>query len=125
VSNHDTPVLLSLNIQTDMVRNINVFGLVFVTSFAVVVTLIDLIILKYVIFFRKTRQKLAPRIDRWIQDGIFQFQRRAYETQKDGIWDRLEREIPTTVTEHLLSDLPLETPSTQDQGPQKTATISE
>ena len=65
--------------------------------------------LKFLIFLSGFRRALAPRIDRWIQDGVFQLQRRAYE-DKDGIvWKDLDKEIPITVDNELLVDLPIET----------------
>ena len=65
--------------------------------------------LKLFMFFSKFRSALAPRIDHWIQDGVFQLQRRAYEGCQQGTWELLNSEIPVTVTQDLLHELPLET----------------
>jgi len=86
--------------------NINFFALVFMLTFSVTVTLLDLLLLRFFIFMSRFRVALSPRIDRWIQDGIFQLQRRAYETHAQ--WRDTEEEIPVTVGNVLLPDLPLE-----------------
>ena len=97
-------------IQADILgRNINVFGLVFVITFATVATLLDLVLLKFLIFLGGFRRALVPRIDRWIQDGVLQLQRRAFESNNEGVWERLDKEVPATIVEHLLYDLPLKT----------------
>lgn len=54
----------------------------------------------------KFRRALAPRIDRWIQDGVLQLQRRAYEAQGQGTWINLEQDIPLTVEKYQFTDLP-------------------
>lgn len=95
--------LLVTDIDT---RNINFFALVFMLTFSVTVTLLDLLLLRFFIFMSRFRVALSPRIDRWIQDGIFQLQRRAYETHAQ--WRDTEEEIPVTVGNVLLPDLPLE-----------------
>ena len=77
-------------------RNINVFGLAFVTSFSVFVTVLDIMLLRFLIFISRFRRVLAPRIDQWIQDGVWQLQRRAYEAQGCTGWNNLEKEIPLT-----------------------------
>ncbi|KAJ4305538.1 hypothetical protein N0V90_001069 [Kalmusia sp. IMI 367209] len=89
--------------------NINVFGLSFIIGFASLVTILNLVMLKLFMFFSRFRRALAPRIDRWIQDGVFQLQRRAYEGSQQGTWKLLNSEIPVTVTQELLHELPLET----------------
>jgi len=61
--------------------NINVFGLAFIATFSVVVTLLDLFLLKLIIYTNKLRH---PRIDRWVQDSTLQLQRRAYEAHGEG-----------------------------------------
>ncbi|KAF2111917.1 hypothetical protein BDV96DRAFT_499062 [Lophiotrema nucula] len=86
--------------------NINVFALAFIITFTIVVTLTDLILLKFVIFIDKFRNG-SPKISRWIQDGVLQLQRRAYEANDQGFWENLEKEVPTTTTGELLEELPL------------------
>jgi hypothetical protein len=88
--------------------NINVFGLAFIITFSFIVTALDLVLLKFLIFLRRFRRALAPRIDRWIQDGVFQLQRRAYEAKDGMAWECLEKEIPIPVNNELLDDLPIE-----------------
>lgn len=84
-------------VQTNAINsNINVFAFAFVITFCVVVTTLDLVLLKFLIFWHRFRGFLAPRIDAWIQDGIFQLQRRAYEGCSQGIWKRLDKEVPVT-----------------------------
>lgn len=94
---------------SNVCRNINVFALSFVITFAVVVTLLDISLLRFMIFMSKFRAALSPKIDRWIQDGVFQYQRRAYEAQGQGLWKKLETEIPTESDNVKLPDLPIKT----------------
>jgi hypothetical protein len=86
--------------------NINVFGLSFVIAFSLAMLLIDVVLLRLLIFLSKFRQLLSPRIERWIQDGIWQLQSRAYEAQRQGSWENLEKEVPLTKKGDLLSGLP-------------------
>ncbi|KAF1846848.1 uncharacterized protein K460DRAFT_132067 [Cucurbitaria berberidis CBS 394.84] len=84
--------------------NINVFAVSFIGAFSLVVTLLDLVLLRLIIV-----PKRSPRIDRWIQDGIFQLQRRAYEAHGEGVWSRLEKDVPmTTSIGEKLAELPVE-----------------
>jgi hypothetical protein len=55
-----------------------------------------MLLLRLLIYTRRFRHILAPRIDRWIQDGVFQLQRRAYEAQEEVAWGRSDKEIPVT-----------------------------
>ncbi|KAF2682356.1 hypothetical protein K458DRAFT_57598 [Lentithecium fluviatile CBS 122367] len=87
--------------------NINVFGLAFIVSFSCIVAILDITLLKFLIYMSRFRRTLAPRIDRWIQDGIWQLQRRAYEAHGHRDWINIEREIPLTTDEEKLNDLPL------------------
>jgi hypothetical protein len=54
------------------------------------------------------RSALAPRIDHWVQDGIFQLQRRAFEAQGQGCWKYLDQEIPVTLDGENLRELPVQ-----------------
>jgi hypothetical protein len=94
---------------TRIVRNISVLGLAIVVAFAVLFTLADLVVLKFLIFLQRPRDVLAPKIDRWIQDGVFQLQRRAYEASGEGVWVRQDKEVPATVNDQLLRELSAET----------------
>ncbi|KAF1974301.1 hypothetical protein BU23DRAFT_113994 [Bimuria novae-zelandiae CBS 107.79] len=89
--------------------NVNVFGLSFIISFACLVMILNLLMVKFLVFLSKFRRALAPRIDRWVQDGVFQLQRRAYEGNRQGTWKLLNSEIPVTASQELLEELPLET----------------
>ncbi|KAH7392537.1 hypothetical protein BKA66DRAFT_457717 [Pyrenochaeta sp. MPI-SDFR-AT-0127] len=91
------------------VMNISVLGLAIVIMFTTLFALADLVVLKFVIFLERSRRTLAPRIDRWIQDGVFQLQRRAYEANDEGIWERQDTEVPATIDGQLLCELSLET----------------
>ncbi|KAJ4289802.1 hypothetical protein N0V90_011133 [Kalmusia sp. IMI 367209] len=91
--------------------NINVFALTFVITFCMVVTALDLILLKFLIFWHRFRGFLAPRIDAWVQDGTLQLQRRAYEMQGEGTWERLDKEVPVTTDDIELSTLSLKSGS--------------
>jgi hypothetical protein len=86
-----------------------VFGLAFVITFSCIVTLLNLVLLKFLIYMTKFRRALSPRIERWIQDGIFHLQRQAYQGNNQGSWERIDKEIPATVTDEILDGLPLET----------------
>lgn len=89
-------------------RNINVFALAFVITFCVVVTALDLILLKFLVFWRRFRGLSALRVEAWIQDGTFQLQRRAFEAHSEGTWERLDKEVPATIDDVELTTLPLE-----------------
>lgn len=77
--------------------------------FAGLFSLADLVVLKFLIYLKQPRAVLAPRIDRWIQDGVFQLQRRAYEASDEGIWVRQDTEVPATIDGQLLCKLSAET----------------
>jgi hypothetical protein len=69
--------------------NINVFGLVFVLTLSLLALIVDITLLKFLIYLARFRRQLGPRVERWIQDGVWQLQRRAYEGvgQESGlIW---------------------------------------
>jgi hypothetical protein len=59
-------------------------------------------LLRILIYTHTLRRLLAPRIDRWIQDGVFQIQRKAYEAQELVTWERPDKEIPITDGKGLL-----------------------
>lgn len=85
-------------------RNINVFGLSFVIALSVTLALLDICILRIMIFLTRFRRALGPRIVRWVQDGVWQLQRRAYEGEGYRGWTDLEADIPVTY-ERKLKDL--------------------
>lgn len=68
----------------------------------------DLVLLKFLVYLKKFRKVLAPRIDAWVQDNVFQLQRRAYEALDEGPWENLKDEIPVTVEKVKLSTLSVE-----------------
>ena len=84
-------------------RNINVFGLALIVSLAVVAILLDTVVMKQVITITKVKRIRSLKIDHWIQDGVFQLQRRAYEACGEGVWDNLDREVPVTIGKHMLA----------------------
>lgn len=49
-------------------------------------------------------RRVGPRIERWIQDGILQLQRRAYESTRQGTWSLLDKEVPITTKREALRD---------------------
>ena len=75
------------------------------------VTILDLMLLRFLIFLHRFRGAMSPRIDRWIQDGVFQLQRRAYEARGEGIWKNRQEEIPVTWSKEELCELPLDSES--------------
>lgn len=85
--------------------NINVFGLSFVIAFSIMVSVLDIMLLKFLVYLSSFRRALAPRIDRWIQDGVWQLQRRAYEGEGHRDWKDLESEIPLMHKDQKLKDL--------------------
>ena len=72
------------------------FGLAFITTFSCLATALDIFLLRFLIYLSRFRKALAPKLDQWVQDGIFQLQRRAYEAQGEGTWSRFDQEIPVT-----------------------------
>ncbi|KAF1957462.1 hypothetical protein CC80DRAFT_470752 [Byssothecium circinans] len=90
--------------------NVNVFALVFIITFSTFITVFNMTVLRFFIFLSRFRRALAPRIDRWVQDGIFQLQRRAFEAEGVGNWVDLEKEVPVTMEREYLAELPF--PST-------------
>lgn len=73
---------------------------------SVFLAILDISILRVMLYLTRFRRALGPRIDRWIQDGIWQLQRRAYEGEGYRGWTDLESDIPIT-DEKKLKDLPI------------------
>lgn len=48
---------------------------------------------------------MTPRLNRWIQDGVLQLQRCAFEAEGKGTWEKLENDIPVTTYGERLSEL--------------------
>jgi hypothetical protein len=88
-------------------RNINLFGLVFILTFSLLALVVDITLLKFLIYIARFRRHLGPRVERWIQDGVWQLQRRAYEGEGQRDWTDLESEIPLTEKRTLMKDLPI------------------
>lgn len=84
----------------------NVFGLTFILAFSATISFINFFILRFFIYLKRFRKTLAPRLDRWVNDGIFQLQRRAFEANESTAWMDAEKEIPTTVYDVMMSELP-------------------
>lgn len=68
----------------------------------------DFMLLRFLITLSRFRRAMAPKLDRWIQDGVFQLQRRAYEAKGEGSWQHIDKEIPVTTGKERLGDLPIE-----------------
>jgi outer membrane biosynthesis protein TonB len=79
----------------------------FVITTALLFAIIDTVLLRFLIYLSTFKKALSPRIDRWIQDGVLQLQRRAFEAHKEGTWSRLSKEVPLTDVKELLAELPL------------------
>jgi hypothetical protein len=79
----------------------------FVIATALLFAIIDTVLLRFLIYLSTFRKALSPRIDRWIQDGVLQLQRRAFEAHKEGTWSGLSKEVPLTDAKELLAELPL------------------
>ena len=54
------------------------------------------------------RRFLQSRVDRWVQDGVFQLQRRAFDAHGQGTWIHITDEIPRTTEMDNLDGLPLD-----------------
>ncbi|KAF2110744.1 hypothetical protein BDV96DRAFT_650847 [Lophiotrema nucula] len=89
--------------------NINYFGLVFILTVSSVIAVVDTLILRFLIFLKAFKHISPHRINRWIQDGVWQLQRHAYESHGEGDWTMLDEVVPTTRQKTMLSDLPTET----------------
>lgn len=89
--------------------NVNIFGLILLVAVSGTAALTDIILLRFLVYLSRFRRALAPRIDRWIQDGVLQLQRRAFEAQRQGHWINIDGENPVTRTKELLDELPMET----------------
>jgi hypothetical protein len=87
--------------------NINVFGLVFVLTLSLLALIVDITLLKFLIYLARFRRQLGPRVERWIRDGVWQLQRRAYEGVGQREWTDLESEIPLTEKGQMMKDLPI------------------
>ncbi|KAF2709058.1 hypothetical protein K504DRAFT_408484 [Pleomassaria siparia CBS 279.74] len=86
--------------------NINLFGLVFVVVICFTLLTLDLLLLPFLIITSKRRRGLLDsRLNRWIQDGVLQLQRRAFVAQGEGSWEKLENDIPVTSYGEKLSEL--------------------
>lgn len=83
--------------------NINVFGLALTISVCCLVVAIDLVLLRFLIYLKSFRRALSPRIVRWIDDGLFQIQRKAFEAHGEGTWECLDEVVPVTTTNTELS----------------------
>lgn len=83
------------------------FGLAFVVAFSITIIVFNTASLKVFIFLSHFRLKLSPRIDCWIQDGVFQLQRRAFDAYGQGTWEGLSNEIPSTKRGQQLTILPV------------------
>lgn len=83
--------------------NINVFGLTFLVTTCCVLSALDLLILKILIFLKRFRRALGPRIEQWIQDGIFQILRRALEAHGAGTWEHWDNTVPVAVADMELA----------------------
>jgi hypothetical protein len=90
-------------------RNINFFALTFVITVSCFVVVLDITLLKFLVFLSEFRRLtgLSHRLSRWTQDGVLQLQRRAYEAQGRGTWVNLDDDVPLTVSKERLEDLPL------------------
>jgi hypothetical protein len=90
---------------SDNHRNINLFALVFIVVVTCTILVLDFTFLRFLIFLSKFRRALEPRIDRWIQDGLLQLQRRAFEAQTGIMWEQLDQEVPLICATEKLPEL--------------------
>jgi hypothetical protein len=88
--------------------NIHVFGMALVIAASLFFAILDIAMLKFLIFLSGFRKALNPRLDRWIQDGVLQLQRRAYEAEGQGTWSHLHNDVPLTEPKESLEELSLQ-----------------
>ncbi|KAF2682061.1 hypothetical protein K458DRAFT_342341, partial [Lentithecium fluviatile CBS 122367] len=88
--------------------NINFFALIFVVTVSTFVVILDITLLKFLIFLSEFQRLtgLSRHLSRWTQDGVLQLQRRAYEAQGRGLWENLDEDVPLTAEKLRLDDLP-------------------
>lgn len=96
--------------------NINVFGLTFIITFSFLMSIFNILLLRFMIFLSRFRRALAPRLDRWVQDGVFQLQRRAFDSYNQGTWSHINQEIPVTMDGQFLAELPVESRVVEPKG---------
>jgi hypothetical protein len=48
---------------------------------------------------------MTPRLNRWIQDGVLQLQRCAFQAEGKGTWVKHDNDIPVTTYGERLSEL--------------------
>ena len=89
--------------------NINFFGLVFILVLSCTIILVDLSLFRILVAASRWSPKMARRLERWVQDGILQLQRRAFEAEGKGAWEGLCDDVPVTRGEQKLSELALVT----------------
>ena len=92
--------------------NINVFGFAFTITVSLTISIVNFFILRFFVFLQRFRKSLAPRLDLWVNDDVYQLQRRAFEGNEDAVWIGLTKEIPVTSEKFLLSEVPTITKST-------------
>ena len=85
------------------------FALSFIVAVSCTATLLDLILLRFLIYMSRFRAALSPRIEHRIQNGVFQLKRHAYEDEGQGLWERHDKEIPITSETAELPDLSVDT----------------
>jgi hypothetical protein len=79
----------------------------FVIAVSLFFAILDVSLLKFLIFLDSFKAFFSPRIDRWIQDGVWQLQRRANEAHGQGTWSNLTSDVPLTGGKEMLIELPL------------------
>ena len=91
------------------------FAIMFICMFAFLIVTVDITLLKFLIYMSRFRHSrwIGPRLERWVQDGALQLQRRAFEAQRQGSWISLDKEVPITIRRETLSDFRTEK---QEQG---------
>jgi hypothetical protein len=93
--------------------NINVFGISFLMAFTLTISIFNLTFQRCYLFVKRKQEKLTPRLDRWVQDGVFQWQRRAFEANTQTTWIRLEKEIPVTSEKEHITELHSSSPQSR------------
>ena len=78
--------------------NIGVVSVLLILAFAGFAATLDFVILRCLIYHDNFRHPFRPALQDWIEDGLYQIQRSAYETAYPGAsWSDRGKEIPVTL----------------------------
>jgi hypothetical protein len=93
----------------DGYSNINIFGLVLVVLLSGIIILTNLILVPILKYRYRRNPQFSWRMTSWVQEGLLQVQRKAYEAAGFSDWSNLEASVPRTkeLVPGLCGDIPL------------------